>query len=87
MVRKLPFYTWSDINSRKKSTKKIIKTTKNKKIKKLSLKRTHTKTLNYAHEVMNENLEIINFAFVDPNGNLRFMLKNLINRKSVFSFR
>ena len=62
------------------------KTTKNKKIKiKLSLRRSHTKTSNYAHEVTSENPEIINFAFADPNGNLKFKLKNSINRKSVFS--
>ena len=64
------------------------KTTKNKKIKtKLSLTRTRTKTLNYAYEVTNENPEIVNFAFADPNGNLKFRLKNSINRKSDFSFR
>ena len=61
---------------------------KNKKIQiKLSLARTRTKTLNYAHEVKNGNLEIINFEFSVPNGNLKFRLKTSINKKSGFSFR
>ena len=61
---------------------------KTKKIKaKLSLTRTSTKTLNHAHEVTNENPEIINLPFADPNGNLKFRLKKSINRKSVFLFR
>ena len=72
----------------KEEVYKKRKTTKNKKIKtKLLLTRTRTKTLNYAYEVTNENLEIFNFAFPDPNGNLKFRLKNSINRKSDFSFR
>ena len=57
---------------KKKTKKKKKKTTKNKKIKiKLSLARTPIKTLNYAHEVTNENPEIINFVFADPYGNLK----------------
>ena len=72
----------------KKEVYKKRKTTKNKKIKiKISRKRTRTKIWNYAHEVTNENPEIINFAFTDPKGNLQFRLKNSINRKSIFSFR
>ena len=72
----------------KKEVYKKRKTTKNKKIKiKISLKRTRTKISNYAHEVTNENPEIINFVFTDPKGNLQFRLKNSINRKSIFSFR
>ena len=56
----------------KQTNKKKTKTTKNKKIKiKLSLARTPIKTLNYAHEVTNENPEIINFVFADPYGNLK----------------
>ena len=72
----------------KKELYKKRKTTKSKKIKiKISLKRTRAKISNYAHEVTNENPDNINFAFVDPKGNLKFRLKNSINRKSVFSFR
>ena len=72
----------------KKKVYKKRKTPKNKKNKmKPSLTKTHTKTLSYAHEVKNTNLEIINFAFADPNGNLKFRLENSINWKSVFSFR
>ena len=43
--------------------------------------------MNYAYEVTNENPEIVNFAFADPNGNLKFRLKHSINGKSDFSFR
>ena len=50
---------------------------------KLSLKRTRTKTLNYAHEVMNKNPEILSFALAAPNRNLKLRLKNSINWKSV----
>ena len=57
----------------KEEVYKKRKTTKNKKIKiKLLLTRSRTKTLNYSHEVTNENPEIVNFAFADPNGNLKF---------------
>ena len=59
-------------NLRKKSTKKTKKQQQQKKIKiKISLTRSCTK-INYAHETTNENTEIINFTFADPNENLKF---------------
>ena len=75
MVSKLPYYASSHTNLRKKSTKKKNNKKQTKKIK-LSLTRTSTQTLSYAHEVTNENPEIINFVFADPNGDLKFGLKN-----------
>ena len=62
-------------------------TTTNHKIKiKLSLTRTRTKTLNYAHKITEENKQNINFAFSDPNGNLKFQLRRPVNGRSVISF-
>ena len=64
------------------------KTTTNHKIKiKLSLTRTRTKTLNYAHKITEENKQNINFAFSDPNGNVKFRLRRPVNGRSVISFK
>ena len=64
------------------------KTTTSHKIKiKLSLTRTRTKTLNYAHKITEENKQNINFAFSDPNGNLKFQLLRPVNWRSVVSVK
>ena len=61
----------------KEEVYKKRKTPKNKKLKsKLSLTRTRTKTY-YAHEVTNENPEIINFVFAGPNENPKLKTEKL----------
>ena len=51
---------------------------------KLSLTRTRTKTLNYAHKITEENKQNINFAFSDPNGNLKFRLGRPVNGNQLY---